>query len=250
MTNAHYQIDQHYHDEIARQYDHVVVRPRGFPIELLFERFDTLFVGRERMLDLGCGTGHMLLRYARHFRAAMGVDHSRGMLAQASENLAAVGVNSAILVHSDLISFVQQQTCSQFDLITCVGVLHHLQGDDCAVLLNTVRERLSPGGRILLAEPITGADEPAAINAWNRQALGGSRDFSGEIPQDPDEAPLDEATWRLAIAAAGLRSVAENRMWECSTSVEFPCTHEREQLRQLIAANPGGNVLALLLGTE
>ena len=123
MTNAHYQIDQHYHDEIAGQYDHVVVRPRGFPIDLLFERFESLFVGRERMLDLGCGTGHMLLRYARSFRAAIGVDHSCGMLEQAGRNLSGVGVSNAILVQSDLMSFVEQQARSQFDLITCVGVL-------------------------------------------------------------------------------------------------------------------------------
>ncbi|MCB1605668.1 MAG: class I SAM-dependent methyltransferase [Xanthomonadales bacterium] len=248
MSNQHYQIDQRYHDGIAGQYDHVVVRPRGFPIELLFERFDTLFCGRQRMLDLGCGTGHMLLRFARQFRAAMGVDHSQGMLARAAENLSAVGIDNAILVQADLLQFVQQQSRSQFDLITCVGVLHHLQVPDIAALLSALRSRLSPGGRILLAEPITGATEPPAISAWNRQALGGTRDFVGEFPQDPDEAPLEESAWRQAIAGAGLVSVAENRMWECSTSEEFPNTAEREALRQLIAAHPGGNILALLLG--
>ncbi len=249
MSSSHYQIDQRYHDEIAGQYDHVVVKPRGFPIDLLFERFETLFCSRERMLDLGCGTGHMLLRYAAGFRAALGVDHSKGMLEQAERNLAAVGVSNAILVHADLLGFVQQQSCSRFDLITCVGVLHHLQPADVGVLLAALRGRLSAGGKILLAEPITGADEPAAISEWNRRALGGSRDFQGEFPQDPDEAPLDESAWRAAVDEAGLRVVAENRMWECSTSAEFPTVQEREALRQLIAANPGGNILALLLGT-
>lgn len=238
--------DEIYHDGIADQYDYLVVRPRIFTIGLLFEGFEEAFGDRDAQLDLGCGTGHMLLRYARGFRSALGVDHSAGMLDSAAANLRAAGLGHAMLLKSDLLGFASK--ChTRFDLITCVGVLHHLEPGPRAELLRQMRQLCSPQGRVLLAEPVETDPFPDAVAAWNAAALGGQRSYHGEIPEDPDEAPLDEAGWRAAIGDAGWNVQAESRMWEMSTTLEHPGPSERARIRQLVAEHPGGNVLALLL---
>jgi SAM-dependent methyltransferase len=238
--------DERYHDGVAAQYDHLVVNPRIYTIGILFEGFAQAFGGRDSMLDLGCGTGHMLLRYAERFRSALGVDHSAGMLAAARANLIERGLGHVVLIKSDLNQFARS-CCSPFDLISCVGVLHHLVEADRQALLRQLRALCSERGRIVLAEPVEVGAAPDQIEAWNRQALGGQRQYQGEIPEDPDEAPLDEDRWRAMISEAGFAVEAESRMWEMSTTTERPGPNERERIRRLVADHPGGNVLAFVL---
>ncbi len=243
----HSGLDRSYHDGIADQYDRVVVRPRTFAIDLLFEGMLDLLGSREQLLDLGCGTGHMLVRYAGAFRAAIGVDHSVGMLRQAQANLERRGLRNVVLLRSDLFAFCAE-VMPGFDAITCVGVLHHLTDTGRAQLLDAMHRLCAVHGRVLLAEPLISGREPAAVTEWNRNATLGARHFEGHLPPDPNEAPLDEGTWRSAIARAGFEVIAENRMWDISASRELPPAQEREAMRRLVEWNPGGNVMALLLG--
>ena len=241
--------DERYHDGIADQYDYLVVRPRIYTIGLLLANLEEGFTARHSMLDLGCGTGHLLLRYARQFQTAVGVDHSAGMLQMARRNLDTAGLHHPLLLRSDLPSFLD--ACqSRFDLISCVGVLHHLQPAERAQVLQDMRGLLRPNGRVLLAEPVLTDPFPDAITAWNQAALGGQRNYVGEIPEDPDEAPLEEGEWRAMLQSAGWQVDAESRMWEMSTTVERPGPSERAQILRLLADHPGGNVLALLLRAD
>lgn len=245
--SARHAIDRQYHDGIAAQYDNVVVRPRIFTIGLLFEGFASAFGPCGTMLDLGCGTGHLLLRYAQQFRSVLGVDHSSGMLQAAAANLQAAGISHSILLRRELQAFMAD-CASHFDLISCVGVLHHLTEDERGSLLQAMRQRCHGSSRVLLAEPVLAEEAPAAVLQWNQAALGGRRAYSGDIPAEPDEAPIAEDRWRQQIEDAGFAIMVESRMWEMSTTTEYPGPSEREQIRRIIADHPGGNVLALLLG--
>jgi SAM-dependent methyltransferase len=243
----HSERDRGYHDAIADQYDRVVVQPRAFAIDLLFEGMLDRFGARERLLDLGCGTGHMLARYAGAFRVAVGVDHSVGMLAQAQDNLGRRGLRNVVLVRRDLFAFCAE-VVSSFDAITCVGVLHHLTESGHRQLLDAMHRLCAAHGRVLLAEPLIANPEPSAVAEWNRRVAGGARPFEGYLPPDPDEAPLDEGAWRANIGRAGFQVIAENRMWDVLATREIPPAQEREALRRVVEQNPGGNVLTVLLG--
>src|SRR5687767_911927 len=158
--------DAAYHDVIAAEYDAVVVAPRELPNRLLFAPIDPLVRGGDAMLDLGCGTGHMLRRYAGRYARATGVDHSRGMLDVAARH---VDSKRVTLVHSDLDAFLASSS-DTFDLVTCVGVLHHLPVARIAPLLADVARRLRPGGVVVLAEPVQVdlATLPPALAQWAR----------------------------------------------------------------------------------
>jgi ubiquinone/menaquinone biosynthesis C-methylase UbiE len=99
----HFEHDIAFHRKTAAIYDHVNSEPRILANDLLFAPLDGRVMPGESMLDLGCGTGQMLLRYAARFRRAVGVNHSGEMLDIAEQRLthAPASRRPWTLVHSD-----------------------------------------------------------------------------------------------------------------------------------------------------
>ena len=79
--------DKDYHAKTAHVYDHIVVEPRNFANSILFGHFDKYIGPGNLMIDLGCGTGHMLNRYRGRFSKQIGVDHSPEMLVHAKRKV-------------------------------------------------------------------------------------------------------------------------------------------------------------------
>lgn len=214
--DEHFAKDIRYHAAIAHEYDTVVTEPRAFANDLLFGALDALISPGLRMLDLGCGTGQMLLRYASRFTEAVGVDHSTQMLTQARSNLVHANLTKVRLEHSDLLDFLAaEKQSAMFDLITCVGCLHHFPHPEIPHALAAMTRRLASGGALLFAEPIDVSADilPSEIAQWNAESVMRERGYS--LPaEDPDEGPLSLTLLSGALADAGLVAVAENRGWE------------------------------------
>jgi len=230
---GHFDRDIRYHAAIAHEYDAVITQPRAFPNDLLFGALDPLVVAGARMLDIGCGTGQMLLRYGRRFASATGVDHSPEMLAQARANLDAVGLARVALQQADLSDFVARDS-QHYDLITCVGCLHHFPHAEIAPTVAALSRRLAPQGVFLFAEPI---DIPAEtqqqeIARWNATSVMRGRGYSAAA-EDPDEGPLPLALLHGALAQSGLRVVAESRGWEMFPQQLPPSLADRVALWQM-----------------
>jgi ubiquinone/menaquinone biosynthesis C-methylase UbiE len=240
--------DARYHDIIASEYDTVVVRPRDYPNDVLFAPLAKLVGRGEAMLDLGCGTGHMLVRFRDRFGRAIGVDHSVGMIRQAEKNLAAAGRAAAKFELTDVFEFVRAHA-DRYELVTCVGLLHHLDPATLPQALRDIARLMKPGGHLVIAEPIDVdvATQPAEVVAWNRRSIGARVGYS-VAAEEPDEGPIDEKLLRSAIADAGLRVAAENRMWEMSAHTARPNLLERMRIRRLVRRfGANGNVLAMAL---
>lgn len=157
---AHKQKDRLYHNAVASEYDEVIVKPRRFTNDLIFKQYRKyLKQGKtQRALDLGCGTGHMTLRFEKYFDSVDAVDNSEAMLAQAKSNLA----NSSVeinFIRSDFVDFLANVHESQYDAIFCTGFLHHLKSEELNWLLNELHRVLRPGGFVLISEPIRISDE-------------------------------------------------------------------------------------------
>jgi SAM-dependent methyltransferase len=97
-----------------------------------------------RILDAGCGTG-VGTEYLVHLNPqaqVVGIDLSAGALAVAQERCQKSGADRVEFHHLSL--YDAGQVPGQFDLINCVGVLHHLP--DPIRGIQTLAAKLAPGG--------------------------------------------------------------------------------------------------------
>lgn len=102
-----------------------------------------------RVLDFGCGGGHLLHRIARRTPGAelVGLDIDPRMTAAATRRLA--GLDARVLTGrlAD-----QQLAPDSFDRVVTGLVLHHLTAVECADTLRQVRTLLRPDGRLVISE--------------------------------------------------------------------------------------------------
>ncbi len=94
----------------------------------------------ERILDLGCGTGHLTARIAERGVSVTGLDSSASMIAQARQNYPKLK-----FVLAEARDF---QTAETFDAVFSNAALHWIPEAGCVV--ESVARALKPGGRFVL----------------------------------------------------------------------------------------------------
>jgi SAM-dependent methyltransferase len=118
-----------------------------------------------RILDLACGKGEMLCRWATWFGGGgVGVDLSRVFLAAAIERASELGVSARVsFVRGDAGAYVAE--VAGFDIASCLGATWI--GGGLAGTLGLLRPAVRPGGLILVGEPYFIEEPPAeALAAW------------------------------------------------------------------------------------
>lgn len=113
------------------------------------------------VLELGCGTGRLLLPLAQAGYEVVGLDRSAVMLARAEARLAAAGLADRItLIQADMTDFHLGRSFGL--IIFALNTFMHLsaQADQIAAL-TCVRRHLRPGGLLILDLP--GPSEPFLI---------------------------------------------------------------------------------------
>ena len=158
---------------------------------------------RDRVLDIGCGTGRSTLDAARRAAAghALGVDLSARMLERARQRSAAEGIANVRFVQADAQVHPFDDT---FDVaISSFGAMFFA---DPVAAFGNIGGALRPGGRLAIL-----AWRELARNEWLtvlREALALGRD----LPQPPPSAPgpfgfADPDHVRRVLDAAGFESV-------------------------------------------
>lgn len=99
---------------------------------------------RGRVLEVGCGSGDLLVRLARRGWRGAGVESSKEACAEALRRTEPVRDRISILP-------ALGQTSGLFDLLISCEVLEHIQDDRAA--LKDWAARLAPGGRMLISVP-------------------------------------------------------------------------------------------------
>ncbi|MEI7744572.1 MAG: class I SAM-dependent methyltransferase, partial [Chloroflexota bacterium] len=118
-----------------------------------------------RILDLACGKGEMLCRWAGWFGSGgVGVDLSRVFLAAAVERAAELGVSARVsFVQGDAGAYVAE--AGAYDIASCLGATWI--GGGLAGTLALLRPAVRPGGFVLAGEPYFIEEPPAeALAAW------------------------------------------------------------------------------------
>lgn len=104
---------------------------------------DAFGLGRKgRSLDIGIGSGVLLRELARRGSHPIGVDFSATIARGCRERLSAEGKGHARLLLADAEALPFQE--ESLDLVTCLGVVEYLAGDEVA--LKEIFRILRPGG--------------------------------------------------------------------------------------------------------
>jgi SAM-dependent methyltransferase len=104
-----------------------------------------------RVLDIGCGTGRRALAVLGGASKLTAVDFSAGMVSVARETLS--DARQADVLHLD-IERDDLPAGLEFDAAVAVSTMHHLSDYEAA--LERVKDRLAPGGTILIVDSLSG----------------------------------------------------------------------------------------------
>ncbi|MEJ8568418.1 class I SAM-dependent methyltransferase [Elongatibacter sediminis] len=246
----HAEKDKQFHARIAGHYDAMTNEPRQYPNELLFRPIDRLIHPARLLVDLGCGTGQMFLRYRKRTDRTIAVDHSEEMLEVAERRVRGIGMTNVEFVRSDVHDFLERNAGLGVNLVTCVGVLHHLKQHELETALSGISSILAGRGQCVIAEPVYSDAVPGVIRSRNERSILQRRleRFMPEDAVDPDEEPLHETSLRDAIRHSGLVMRKISRGFELFHLTDPITRFEKILIRAIYARyRHRGDVIAVLL---
>jgi ubiquinone/menaquinone biosynthesis C-methylase UbiE len=154
------------------------------------------------IVDLGCGTADVTIRFAKAFPdvTIVGVDGSDAMLAFGHKAVREAGLESRIHLENHYLPDAELEM-RKFDAVICNSLLHHFA--DPVALWQTAVRCVKPGGPVLLIDLLRPADHERAAQIVNEHAKDAppvlQRDFVASLhaAYTPDEV-------RRQLIAAGL----------------------------------------------
>jgi len=184
-----------------------------------------------RVLDLGCGAGHLSFAMAPGVAAVVAYDLAPRMLEVVAQAARERGLRNIETCQGPVeqLPFAD----ASFDWVCTRFSAHHW--DDLGAALKQARRVLRPGGGLIVID-VLGDDDP--LTDTHLQSI--------ELLRDPSHVrDYDAAEWRAAIAAAGFRIVDERR-WPLALDFDAWVARSRtpplmvDALRQLLASAPAG----------
>lgn len=104
------------------------------------------------ILDLGCGTGYLYLRFLSRGYHMTGVDLSEDLICVLGEVIPPADQDRSRLVVSDALGFLDKESF-EYDAVVLSALLHHLY--DFGTLVKQTCAKLAPGGLFLIVfEPL------------------------------------------------------------------------------------------------
>lgn len=173
----------------ADAYD-AIYRSKDYKSEVdLIERIfaDHGLHGRQRVLDLGCGTGNHALSLAARGHSVIGVDRAPGMLARARTKASEAGIGRVAFHDGDIRELdLEQRFDAVLMMFTVLGYL--TEEADVLAALKTVRGHLEPGGLFV-------------FDVWNGPAVLADRPGAREVRVTEDAVQVTRKTSaRLDVA--------------------------------------------------
>jgi SAM-dependent methyltransferase len=166
--------------------------------------------GGEEAIDLGCGTGVVSLALAERGLRVVGIDHSPEMLERARGKVEVAGLGERVELREGSVLDPGIPPGSA-DVVTCQGLLHHLEDLDPCV--DVIARTLRPGGSFYISEPTADPAPPGRVVA---AALELARRVRGALRRGPrvprpesGEAPIRWPELAAALDRNGLEYEAE-----------------------------------------
>jgi ubiquinone/menaquinone biosynthesis C-methylase UbiE len=121
------------------------------------------------VLDLGCGTADVIIRFAQHYSSAhiTGIDGSRAMLEIGRKDLSSRGFHNNVFLKQCRLT--DEKLCAvKFNAVISNSLLHHLE--DPSVLWNTVRTCGLHSSPVFIMDLLRPDDENTARNLVHEYA--------------------------------------------------------------------------------
>jgi len=173
---------------VAANYTTSTVHASGADLQGLIAA--AALTGRERVLDVGCGAGHVTIGLAAQALHLTAVDLTQAMLDQTQAQVEKRGLQNVTIQKADVAALPFGD--ASFDVAVSRYAAHHFA--DPLQALREVQRVLVPGGRWLLVDVVSPA-EPMADTYLN----------TVEILRDPSHVrDHSVAQWLAMCGAAGL----------------------------------------------
>jgi cyclopropane fatty-acyl-phospholipid synthase-like methyltransferase len=146
------------------------------------QRFPEFAAGR--VIDLGCGTADVTIRFARAYPdvTILGVDGSETMLSFGRRAVRDAGLGSRITLEKRHLPDPGIETRT-FDALISNSLLHHFA--DPVVFWCTAAQSVKPGAPVLLVDLVRPADHETAVQLVKEHAQGAppvlERDFTASL---------------------------------------------------------------------
>jgi ubiquinone/menaquinone biosynthesis C-methylase UbiE/NAD-dependent dihydropyrimidine dehydrogenase PreA subunit len=108
-----------------------------------------------KMLDIGCGTGSLIIDATKSGANATGLDISKGMLAVAQKRIDSNALPDKItLHHAGVVELDRLFEENRFDLIVSTLVFSELYAEERALALSQIKKVLKPDGTLVIATEV------------------------------------------------------------------------------------------------
>lgn len=156
-------------DQVASVFDDMISRsvPLYADVQCLLPRLARGLVHDPlRVVDLGCSTGTSLISIGTNVTDRMveltGVDNSAAMLEQCRQRLQSAGLESAVRLH---LADLREVEFAHASMVLMNYTLQFVPPEQRPALLERIRERIDPGGVLVLSEKVHDPD-PARDRVW------------------------------------------------------------------------------------
>ena len=116
------------------------------------EKLEKYLPGSDRILDYGCGTGTLSIRFAGRVKEIHGIDFAAGMIEVAQGKAAESGVDNARFIQATIFDPLLEK--GSYDAVLAWGILHLV--DDRELVVKRIYELLKPGGVVVSATECMG----------------------------------------------------------------------------------------------
>jgi cyclopropane-fatty-acyl-phospholipid synthase len=222
----------------------------------------------QRLLDVGCGWGTMVLHAAAHYGVrVIGVTLSGQQAEYGQKRLAELGLSDVAEIRHDDYRNVME---SEFDAISSIGLTEHIGAKNLAGYASFLTSKLRPQGRLLnhcITRPVTSAP-PRAGGFINRYVFpDGELEGVGTIVSVLQDSGLEvrheenfrehyaltcaawganlDAHWDEAVAEVGQRRARVWRLYLAASRLGF--VQRRIELHQVLAVRADSGVSGLPL---
>lgn len=214
------------YDRVHGSYDEFWVVEAGKPVKELVKR--TLFKGRQRVFEAGCGTGYATVLIAKQLGKSgdlCAVDLSEGMLSEARVRARSQGIDNVRFVAGDALELLQE--AGPLDTIFSSWVLGYIP---LAPFFSRTSSALAPGGRLAFLVHKENSPHKELDIFWDIVAEDPSvleKRVAFDFPRDLDHV-------RQELDAAGLEP---EQLWD--GYITFRYTSPEEVLEHLLKSGAG-----------